>query len=283
VGDRQGLFEAAKGGTFFLDEVADMSRQLQAKLLRTIEEREILPVGSTQTVKTDVRLVIASNKNMEQEVVRGNFREDLFYRLNVIPIKLPPLRERKGDIPFLVGYFLGKHGKSAGENRHVTGLTKEALDVLFAHDWPGNIRELENTIQRAVALASGAEITPAELTSGSLISGAASTGAKEPPGTEGTSDTVNHVGGDLPPGGLHLEDHLEDIEKTCILEALRRCDHVVTRAADFLHIDVRALRYRIKKLHLHSTVPDQQVAVPSQPVPGDDLRPGTPDRFDPGN
>ena len=281
VSDKQGLFEAAKGGTFFLDEVADMSKQLQAKLLRTIEEREILPVGSTQTVKTDVRLVTASNRTIEQEVARGNFREDLFYRLNVIPIKLPPLRERKGDIPFLVGHFLGKHGKSAGENRHVTGITKEALDVLFAHDWPGNIRELENTIQRAVALASGTEITPAELTSGSPVPGAASTGAKEACGTAGTSDAVNGTACPLPAGGLHLEDHLEDIEKTCILEALRRCDHVVTRAADLLHIDVRALRYRIKKLHLRPEEPDPQIA--GQPVPGDDLRPWTPDRFNPGN
>ena len=235
VSDKQGLFEAAKGGTFFLDEVADMSKQLQAKLLRTIEEREVKPVGSTQTIKIDVRVVTASNKNIEQEVAQGNFREDLFYRLNVIPVRLPPLRERKGDIPFLVGHFLGKY--AASMNKQVTGITREALDVLFAHDWPGNIRELENTIQRAVALTSGGEITPTELAQRSVASASASLVTKESLGM-------------VPPGGLNLEDHLEEIEKTCILEALRRCDHVVTRAADLLHIDVRALRYRIKKLHL---------------------------------
>ena len=240
VSDKDGLFKVADGGTFFLDEVADMSRQLQTKLLRTLEEREIKPVGATETTRVDVRLVAASNRNIEQEVARGHFREDLFYRLNVIPIHIPPLRERKGDIPFLVGHFLGKY--AASMDKEITGITKEALDVLFAQDWPGNVRELENTIQRAVALAAGPQITPVELAEG-------------PRFTRRTceADTEDAIGV-LPPGGLKLEDHLEDLEKGYILEALRRTGNVVTRAADLLHINVRALRYRIKKLDLRANV-----------------------------
>jgi two-component system response regulator PilR (NtrC family) len=235
ISDKQGLFDVARGGTFFLDEMADMSRPLQAKLLRALEEREMKPVGATETLRIDVRVIAATNKSLEDEVARGNFREDLFYRLNVIPIKLPPLRERKGDIPFLVGHFLGKYASSM--NKPVTGIGKAALDLLFTHDWRGNVRELDNAIQRAVALARGAEITPEDL-SEKISTGVV---AARPASTD---DTL------IPPGGLKLEDHLEAMERSYITEALKRCDHVVTRAADLLHIDVRALRYRIKKLGL---------------------------------
>lgn len=240
VRDKQGLFEVARGGTFFLDEVADMSQQLQTKLLRTLEEREVKPVGSTETVPIDVRLVAASNKNMEDEIRKGNFREDLFYRLNVIPLTLPPLRERKGDIPFLVGHFLGKYADSM--NKKVTSISKEALDLLFAHDWPGNIRELENAIQRAVAFCSGREIRPCDLSEQVVLK------------SGGTNRSDDEKPGHIPAGGLKLEDRMDEIEKAYITEALRRCDNVVTRAADLLHMNVRALRYRIKKLGLHSTV-----------------------------
>jgi DNA-binding NtrC family response regulator len=236
VSDKQGLFEVAQGGTFFLDEVAEMSRPLQTRLLRALEEREIKPVGSTESVKIDVRVVAATNKKMTEEVKRGTFREDLFYRLNVIPVTVPPLRERKGDIPFLVGHFLGKYAMSMGKK--VTGITREALDMLFEQDWPGNVRELENTIQRAVALATGRDITPGEITERSSSSTPLPTDART------SGDTL------LPPGGIRLENQLEDLERAYIQEALRRCDNVVTRAADLLHINVRALRYRIKKLDL---------------------------------
>ena len=241
VHDKKGLFEAAHGGTFFLDEVAEMSKQLQTRLLRMLEEREIKPVGSTETVKVDVRIVAASNKDVEEEVRRGNFREDLFYRLNVIPITLPALRERKGDIPFLVGHFLAKHGETM--NKEVRGITREALDLLFEHDWPGNIRELENAIQRAVALALGPEITPADLADIHSVNTGGRTDT--PSGAEGHKPT-----GAIPPGGIKLADRLDEIEKAYITEALRRCDNVVTRAADLLHLNVRALRYRIRKLEL---------------------------------
>lgn len=250
AGDKPGLFEVAAGGTFFLDEVLACSKQLQTKLLRTLEEREIKPVGATKTVKIDVRIVTASNKNIEEEVARGNFREDLFYRLNVIPVKLPPLRERKGDIPFLVGHFLAKYG--AGMKKPVETISKEALDVLFEHDWPGNIRELDNAIQRAVALAPGNEITVAELTDGSLSTRRSSGGSLGaagclPSGVDGDDQSDCWL---IPRGGIRLEDQLDDVEKAYITEALRRTGNVVTRAADLLHINVRALRYRIRKLEL---------------------------------
>jgi len=243
VVDKRGLFEAAGGGTLFLDEIAEMGKPLQTKMLRTLEEREVRPVGAVESVKIDVRVVAATNRNIADEVARGNFREDLFYRLNVIPLMLPPLRERKGDIPFLVGHFLGKYATSM--NKHVTGITREAMDTLFAHDWPGNIRELENTMQRAVALAPGPEISPAELIDRSALS-------PRPVVVERAAAPASDPATLLPPGGLRLEDHLDAIEKSIILEALRRTDSVVTRAADLLHIDVRALRYRIKKLDLRS-------------------------------
>ena len=245
VVDKRGLFEAAGGGTLFLDEVADMPRTLQTKLLRSIEEREVKPVGSTETIKVDVRLVAASNRGIADEVARGNFREDLFYRLNVIPVMLPPLRERKGDIPFLVGHFLGKYATSM--NKHVTGITREAMDTLFAHDWPGNIRELENTIQRAVALSPGVEISPAEIIDRSALS-------PRPTAIERAETSQADGEAVVPAGGIDLVDHLESIEKSIIVEALRRTDNVVTCAADLLHIDVRALRYRIKKLDLREAI-----------------------------
>ncbi len=241
VVDKRGLFEAANGGTLFLDEIAEIARPVQTKLLRALEEREVKPVGSVDTVRIDVRVVAATNRTLADEVSRGNFREDLFYRLNVISVTLPPLRERKGDIPFLVGHFMGKYATIM--NKHVTGITREAIDTLFAHDWPGNIRELENTLQRAVALAPGPEISPAEIIDRSALSPRPTVIERQVPASREDETAI-------PPGGLRLEDHLEDIEKSIIIEALRRTDQVVTRAADLLHIDVRALRYRIKKLDL---------------------------------
>ncbi len=258
VVDKRGLFEAAGGGTLFLDEIAEMSRQLQTKLLRTLEEREVKPVGSVDSIKIDVRVVAASNRTIADEVARGNFREDLFYRLNVIPVTLPPLRERKGDIPFLVGHFMGKYATSM--NKHVTGITREAMDTLFAHDWPGNIRELENTIQRAVALSPGPEISPAQLVDRSVLSPRPASG--EPRVASPWAEEAV-----IPDNGLDLVEHLEGLEKSIILEALRRTDNVVTRAADLLHIDVRALRYRIKKLDLRA----EMKAGPDDPGSENDL------------
>jgi two-component system response regulator GlrR len=148
--DKKGLFAEASGGTFFLDEISEMSLSMQAKILRALEEKEFYPVGSRQTVKVDARIIAASNKNLEQEVEKGRFREDLFYRIHVIPIKLPPLQERKEDIPILSRHFLQKFSKEMG--REINGFSINAMQKLISYPWPGNIRELENTIECAVAM-----------------------------------------------------------------------------------------------------------------------------------
>jgi two-component system response regulator GlrR len=148
--DKKGLFAESSGGTFFLDEISEMSLAMQAKILRALEEKEFYPVGSRQTIKVDARIIAASNKNLEQEVEKGRFREDLFYRIHVIPIKLPPLQERKEDIPLLSRHFLQKYSKEMGKD--VNGFSINAMQKLMSYPWPGNIRELENTIECAVAM-----------------------------------------------------------------------------------------------------------------------------------
>ncbi len=148
--DKKGLFAEASGGTFFLDEISEMSLSMQAKILRALEEKEFYPVGSRQTIKVDARIIAASNKNLEKEVEKGRFREDLFYRIHVIPIKLPPLQERKEDIPILSRHFLQKFSKEMGKD--INGFSINAMQKLISYPWPGNIRELENTIECAVAM-----------------------------------------------------------------------------------------------------------------------------------
>ncbi|MGA7143748.1 MAG: sigma-54 dependent transcriptional regulator [Desulfobacterales bacterium] len=148
--DKRGLFAGASGGTFFLDEISEMSLSMQAKILRSLEEKEFYPVGSRRTVKVDARIIAASNKNLENEVEKGRFREDLFYRIHVIPIKLPPLQERKEDIPILSRHFLQKFSKEMGKD--INGFSLNAMQKLISYPWPGNIRELENTIECAVAM-----------------------------------------------------------------------------------------------------------------------------------
>jgi two-component system response regulator GlrR len=155
--DKKGLFAEASGGTFFLDEISEMSLSMQAKILRSLEEKEFYPVGSRQTVKVDARIIAASNKNLEKEIEKGRFREDLFYRIHVIPIKLPPLQERKEDIPILSRHFLQKFSKEMGKD--VDGFSINAMQKLISYPWPGNIRELENTIECAVAMTKSNIIT----------------------------------------------------------------------------------------------------------------------------
>src|SRR5881397_3471136 len=159
VKDSAGLFQVAEGGTFFLDEVGEMPHATQVKLLRALQEREIIPVGGTQPIKIDCRLVAATNADLEREVSEGRFRADLFYRLNVIPIKLPPLRHRRDDIPLLVDHFL----KRQPANTSVKTVSKEAMEVLMKYDWPGNVRELENVMERALVLDEGGVIGPEDL------------------------------------------------------------------------------------------------------------------------
>ena len=161
VKDKQGRFEEANGGTIFLDEIGEMPVSLQAKLLRVLQEEEITPLGDLGAKRIDVRVIAATSKNLEQEVEASRFREDLFYRLNVVTIHLPPLRERRGDIPLLVGYFIDHFNRKLKKN--IEGLSSEAMPILMEYAWPGNVRELENVIERAVLLATGRWITPAEL------------------------------------------------------------------------------------------------------------------------
>ncbi|MBI3269869.1 MAG: sigma-54-dependent Fis family transcriptional regulator [Planctomycetes bacterium] len=228
VAEKRGLIELAHGGTFFLDEVGEMPPPLQVKLLRVLEEREFLRVGGTERTRVDVRILTATNRDLEEEVRRGTFREDLFYRLNVIPLELPPLRERKEDIPLLAGHFLAKHGRSL--RREVTGFAPEAMSALLAYDWPGNIRELENAVHRAVALSEGPEIRREDLVE--KIRGADST----PPGVV------------LPADGFSLEGKLEEVERGYITEALKVSGGSLTKAARLLGTSFRSLRYRVKKL-----------------------------------
>jgi two-component system response regulator HydG len=154
--DKQGLFEAAKGGTFFMDEVGEMSPATQVKLLRVLQEREVIPVGATEAVPVDVRIVAATNRDLEEEIRRGGFRSDLYYRLNVITLHLPPLRDRSEDVPLLAAYFLERF--AAGRGRSAPVLSQEAVDALAGYDWPGNVRELENALERAAVLTSEGEI-----------------------------------------------------------------------------------------------------------------------------
>lgn len=157
IKDKEGLFKVAQGGTFFLDEVGETSPTIQVKLLRVLQEREIIPVGGTNPIRVEVRLIAATNADLEKAVKQENFRADLFYRLNVIPIHLPPLRKRRDDIPLLVNHFLAKYNENI-EPKHQKAITKSAMDILVNYNWPGNVRELENVIERAVILSDGNEI-----------------------------------------------------------------------------------------------------------------------------
>src|SRR5690606_16804073 len=158
VRDKAGLFVAARGGTFFLDEVGEMSPAAQVQLLRALQEREVIPVGATEAVPVDVRIIAATNRDLEEEIRRGTFRGDLYYRLNVITLHLPPLRERVDDIPLLADHFLKRFASSRGEEP--PRLSDEAREILQSYDWPGNVRELENALERAAVLSRGGEIKP---------------------------------------------------------------------------------------------------------------------------
>jgi two-component system response regulator HydG len=161
--DRDGLLVAAEGGTFFLDEIGEMSASTQVKLLRAIQEREVIPVGSTKAVPVDVRIIAATNRDLEEEIQRGAFRSDLYYRLNVIQLHLPTLREREEDVPLLARYFLERHGEGLEGNATAPRLAEETLDILVRYDWPGNVRELENALERAAVLSPGDVIAPGAL------------------------------------------------------------------------------------------------------------------------
>lgn len=239
VVDKKGLFEVAQGGTVLLDEVGEMSPQTQVKLLHVLEEREVRPVGATSTVKVDVRVIAATNRDLAADVEEGRFRADLFYRLNVIPIHLPPLRERREDIPLLAGHFLARAARRMG--KEVTGFSPEVLQILMSRNWPGNIRELENIIQRAVAFCRGTTIGVEDLDARPVSTGE----VPEPAPAESTGPLLRI---EIPPEGLSLDETLASVEERYIRRALEITGGSVTRAAQLLGTSFRSLRYRIKKL-----------------------------------
>ena len=230
--DHLGLFQSADGGTVFLDEIGEMALATQVKVLRALQERRVRPVGSAEEVDVDVRLVAATNRDLEEEIAAGRFREDLYYRLNVVTIGLPALRDRISDIPLLLQHFLEKYGKEFG--RPDVRLSEAALRLLTAHSWPGNVRELENAVQRGVALARGDEIGPDSL----------------PPQLGGAVDAVGGLPTTVNADGLDLEATLERYERMLIESALDSSDGVKKEAARLLRITFRSLRYRLQKIGL---------------------------------
>jgi two-component system response regulator PilR (NtrC family) len=231
VAAKQGLFEVADGGTLFLDEVSELPLHLQVKLLRVLEDPEVRPVGGVKAVRVDVRIVAASNRDLPQAVAAKMFREDLFYRLNVISVDLPGLRERREDIPLLVKHFLDKFGAAAGVPPKL--ISPEALSALERYPWPGNVRELENVIERAVTLEPDAVIRPESL----------------PDSVRGPhAPEVGRI--ELPSEGLDLDAVMERIERDLLGQALRRSDGIQSRAAQLLRTSFRSFRYRLQKYGL---------------------------------
>ena len=227
IARREGRFWSAHRGSIFLDEVGEMSPTTQTKLLRVLQEKEFEPLGSTRTIKVNVRVIAATHKDLEKEVREGRFREDLFYRLNVVPISIPPLRERKEDLPSLTLYFLSLYGEK--NKKELKEISPKALDLLIRYDWPGNIRELENCIERAVIVARGEMITPADL----------------PPQIQALSRGKEDQG-ILFPSGISLQD----AEKALILKTLEDTGGNRSRAAEILGINRRTLQIKLKEYGL---------------------------------
>ena len=231
ISNKAGLFEIADGGTIFLDEIGDTTPTIQVKLLRVIQEREFRRVGGNQDVKVDVRVVAATNKDLEKAVADGSFREDLYYRLDVIPIRLPPLRMRAGDIPLLVNHFLERFSRESGKPKPV--ISQEAMHVLLGHEWRGNVRELENLIERVVAFSTEEIVTDAEVR-----------GWLHRPATQSQHPAMPL---DLTDEGLDLEGLINGIEKDLLLKALERSKWVKKKAARMLRLNTRSFRYRLEK------------------------------------
>jgi len=229
---KEGRFELANGGTLFLDEIGEISPAIQVKLLRFLQEHEFERVGGTQTIRVDVRVIAATNRNLMDEVAKGRFREDLFYRLNVVSLEMPPLRDRRTDIPSLAKFFLDRYVKENGKS--IEGFAPDTLDLLCAYDWPGNVRELENAIERAVVLTTGSVIETRAL----------------PPNVR---PRLTPAGMPVIPGAT-----LAEIEKYAILETLKSTGGSTSKAAEILGISVRTIQYR---LHQYNDAPRSEVDV----------------------
>ena len=225
VKQKKGRFEIAHRGTLFLDEIGDLSPPLQAKLLHALEYGEFQRVGGTETLKADVRILVATNKDLREQVEKGNFREDLFYRVNVMSMNLPPLRERMEDLPSLVDHFVTKHSRAM--NKRIAGVSSEAMEALRSYSWPGNIRELENVIERAVVLASDGEV-----------------------GTELLPLLTSHGTGEEPVVGMPLDRALHRFKKQFITKTLRSTQNNQTKAAEILQVQRTYLNRLIKELKI---------------------------------
>ena len=243
VSSKPGRFELADGGTLFLDEIGEVPLEMQVKLLRVLQESEFERVGGIKTTRVDVRLIAATNRDLEKETEAGRFRKDLFYRLNVVPIVLPPLRDRSGDVPRLVGHFIEKYNKRL--NKKIEGISDEALTLLRAWPWPGNIRELENLMERVILFADGPRIEAKDL----------------PEGVRGGMQAAFTLpaGATPAPGETPLKDFLKqrqaEIEKSFIVQALAKTDGNVTRAAKLLQISRKSLQTKMKEFGLRDESP----------------------------
>ena len=248
-----GLFEAADRSTLFLDEIGELNINMQAKVLRALQEKEVRRVGGREDIKVDVRIIAATNKNLEEEIERGAFREDLFYRLNVVSVVIPPLRERSTDIPQLIEHFIEKH--SASSEKRIHGISNEAMRLLMNYHWPGNVRQLEAVVERAMLLADGPEIEhydlPIEVRFFDLPAQPA------PSSTPGSK-----FGIEIPEQGISFEA----LERDLILQAMEKSDWVITKAARLLGLSYRTLQYRLEKFHIKrgsiatSTVPEGELS-----------------------
>lgn len=241
--NKKGLFETARGGTLFLDEIGDLSLSIQVKLLRVIQERQFLRVGDTQPVRVDVRLISATNKDLEQETIEKKFREDLYHRLNVIHLHIPPLRERPEDIPLLAQFFLEKYSREL--EKDVSTISSYALDALMNYRFPGNVRELENIIERSVALETSNIILPESL----LLS-------EHKNHKEGKKKQALSI--DLTTEGIDMEKVLADLEIDLIRQALHLSNGVIKKAAEFLNLSFRSMRWKIQKYGLKNLADEQE-------------------------
>ncbi len=230
--DKPGLFEVADGGVVFLDEIGDLPQLLQVKLLRAVQEKTFRRIGGSEDIKVDVRIISATNRNLEEKVKKGSFREDLYYRLNVIPVKITPLRERKEDIPLLVEHFIEKYSKKF--EKEIRKISIYALELLMKYPFPGNVRELENIIERSVAMESTNIILPENL----VIPG------------KDDSDVQDEFKIDIPEEGISLNEEMAKIEKTLIKRALDKANGSQKKAAKLLNVSWASLQYRLDKLDI---------------------------------
>ena len=235
--NKQGLFEVADGGTIFLDEIGEMSLAMQVKLLRVLQERTIRPVGGTSEISVDVRVIAATNRDLHTMVEEKTFREDLYYRISVIPIEVPPLRSRQEDIPLLANSFLKRYAPAAGKS--IVRISEQSLEALSEYDWPGNVRQLENAIERAVAM-EGTDVLNVSVPGEKSKSRTVTENGAPPP-----ADSIS-----VPTDGLDMEAYVADMERAILISALEKSGGVQTRAAELLKISYRSFRHLAKKYNI---------------------------------